>query len=101
MSDERLQESARPDIPRIESRLRHIILHMPDAVFAVYPFTPQQSISDAFAAPKAAGGVGVPAIVMEDGSIELDWEAILKEKGLPIVFKETNGAMCSLDGKGC
>ena len=32
---------------------------------------------------------------------DLDWEAILKEKGLPVVFKETNGAMCSLDGKNC
>ena len=50
---------------------------------------------------KERGSVGVPAIVKEDGSIELDWEAILKEKGLPVVFKETNGAMCSLDGSGC
>ena len=54
-----------------------------------------------FAGSKAAGGVGVPAIIMEDGSIELDWEKILKDKGLPVVFKETNGAMCSLDGKNC
>ena len=50
---------------------------------------------------KERGSVGVPAIVKEDGSIELDWEAILKEKGLPVVFKETNGEMCSLDGKNC
>ncbi len=54
-----------------------------------------------FAPCKERGSVGVPAIVKEDGSIELDWEAILKEKGLPVVFKETNGAMCSLDGKNC
>ena len=40
--------------PNVESRLRHNILKMPiirncdaDAVFAVYPFTPQQAISDA------------------------------------------------------
>ena len=25
----------------------------------------------------------------------------VKEKGLPVVFKETNGEMCSLDGKNC
>ena len=55
----------------------------------------------AFEGSKAAGGVGVPAIIKEDGSVELDWEAILKEKGLPVVFKETNGEMCSLDGKNC
>ena len=54
-----------------------------------------------FAPCKERGSVGVPAIVKEDGSIELDWEKILKDKGLPVVFKETNGAMCSLDGSGC
>ena len=54
-----------------------------------------------FAPCREGGSVGVPAIVLEDGRIELDWEAILKEKGLPVVFKETRGQMCSLDGKGC
>ena len=48
------------------------------------------------------GSVGVPTIVKEDGSIELDWEALLKEMGHPVVYKEAaNGQMCSLDGKNC
>ena len=56
---------------------------------------------DEFADSKAAGGVGVPAIVKEDGAIELDWEKILKEMDLPVVYRETGGQMCSLDGKNC
>ncbi|MBQ2094480.1 MAG: hydrolase [Firmicutes bacterium] len=80
MQKDKLQEGGKLEIPRIQSRLRHNILKMPeavyeasgiviygrrlksfvfttdlaiikncdaDAVFAVYPFTPQQSISDA------------------------------------------------------
>ena len=49
---------------------------------------------------KAQGGIGIPAIVSEDGTVTLDWEGYLKERDIPIVYKE-NGAACSLDGKGC
>lgn len=41
-----MQEEAY-QLPQIDSRLRKNILRMPEAVFAVYPFTPQQAISDA------------------------------------------------------
>ena len=46
------------------------------------------------------GFVGIPALVLEDGSVTLDWEGWMKEKGLPIVYRETALA-CSIDGKGC
>ena len=44
--------------------------------------------------------IGLPALVREDGSVFLDWEGYLKERGLPVVYRERGGA-CSLDGKGC
>ena len=46
------------------------------------------------------GLVGIPAIVMEDGSVTLDWEGVLAEKGLPVVYREER-QFCSIDGKGC
>ena len=49
---------------------------------------------------KAAGGIGIPALVTEDGTVTLDWEGYLAERNLPIVYKE-NGPACSLDSKGC
>ena len=49
---------------------------------------------------KAAGGIGIPALVQEDGIVSLDWEGYLEAQGLPVVYKES-GPACSLDGKGC
>lgn len=53
-----------------------------------------------FAPAKAAGSIGIPAIFCEDGSVTLDWEEYLKERGMSVVYKE-NGLSCSIDGKGC
>lgn len=49
---------------------------------------------------KAAGKVGIPFIVFEDGTMLHDWEGWCRENGIsPAV--EANGQACSLDGKGC
>lgn len=42
-----------------------------------------------FASAKAAGAVGIPAIVTENGDITLDWEGYLALLGLPVVYKES------------
>ncbi len=49
---------------------------------------------------KAAGAIGIPAIVREDGNVTLDWEAYLTERGLPVVYKE-NSQACAVDGRNC
>ena len=49
---------------------------------------------------KAMGGIGIPALVAEDGSVTLDWEGYLKARNLPVVYKE-NGAVCSLGAQNC
>lgn len=55
----------------------------------------------AFDEIKSRGGVGIPALVREDGSVFFDWEGYLTEQGLPIVYKEERPVFCSLDGKNC
>ena len=50
---------------------------------------------------KEINDIGLPALVMDDGTITLDWEGLLKEKGLTILEKEETVEACSLDRKGC
>ncbi len=53
-----------------------------------------------FDACREKGSIGIPALVKADGSVTLDWESVLKEQGLPVVYKE-NGPVCSLDSRNC
>ncbi|MBR2067796.1 MAG: glutaredoxin [Solobacterium sp.] len=50
---------------------------------------------------KEINDIGLPALVMDDDSISLDWEGLLKEKGLTILEEEETVEACSLDRKGC
>lgn len=47
------------------------------------------------------GSVGIPAIVLEDGGVTLDWEGVLASMGLPVVYREERPDFCGMDGKGC
>ena len=49
---------------------------------------------------KEVGAVGIPALVLEDGTVTLDWEGWMQENKLPIVYRESEQA-CSIDGKNC
>ena len=53
-----------------------------------------------FDACKENGSVGIPALVLEDGTVTLDWEGWMQEHKLPIVCRES-AQVCSIDGKGC
>ena len=44
--------------------------------------------------------IGLPALVLDNGDITLDWEGYLLKEGKEIIFK-LEGNSCSLDGKGC
>ena len=49
---------------------------------------------------KEIGDIGLPAVLNEDGTLFIDWEGYLKEKGLEISYENT-GSSCSMDRKGC
>ncbi len=44
--------------------------------------------------------IGLPACVLEDGTVFTDWETYLKDKGFTPVLEET-APSCSITGKGC
>ena len=49
---------------------------------------------------KAAGKVGIPFLVFEDGTMLHDWEGWCREKGITPV-SAVSGQACSIDDKGC
>ncbi len=50
---------------------------------------------------KEIGDIGLPALMREDGSIFLDWEGYLKERGFSVEWSEMKTQACSLDKRGC
>lgn len=49
---------------------------------------------------KQNGSVGIPAIVLEDQTITLDWEGFLQSLGHEVIHI-SQGKTCGIDGKGC
>ncbi len=50
---------------------------------------------------KANGYLGIPALISDDGTVTLDWERYLIQRGIEIAHPGSEGAACSIDGKGC
>ncbi len=50
---------------------------------------------------KEKGYIGIPALVLEDGSMTLDWESYFTNQGIEVVHPGNEGVSCGLDGKGC
>lgn len=51
---------------------------------------------------KQKGNVGIPSIVFEDGTIDLDWENYLKKREIEVIYPDQMvGKACGLDGTGC
>lgn len=51
----------------------------------------------AFLEAKESGGIGIPAVVREDGSVTLHWQSVLEEQGLPVKSYD----QCRIGMKGC
>ena len=50
---------------------------------------------------KEIGDIGIPALMLEDGTVTLDWEGYLATLGLSVLYRETGAQACSLDHKNC
>lgn len=44
--------------------------------------------------------IGLPTLILDDGTRTRDWESYLKKQGLTCYYRETKKT-CSIDGKGC
>lgn len=51
---------------------------------------------------KAVNDIGIPAVVLEDGTVLTDWEGYLQKNGYQVLPEDAgDGKACSLDRKGC
>ena len=75
---------------------------------ALKEFLRHRDAEEAFDAARAAGQVGIPAVLLEDGTLTPDWKGRLAELGLPVPGEAPaeaaalgKGSACRLDGTGC
>lgn len=57
-----------------------------------------RDINEVFDDIVGSGKIGIPALVFEDHSVTLDWEAYLEEEGYLTIKADSS---CSIDGSGC
>ena len=87
-----------PDCSEVKARLSgnpdFEIIDICSHVRNLKEFIRLRDSSPAFDSVKAAGSIGIPCFVEEDGRISFDTEEFVPEG-------YSSGASCSIDGKGC
>ena len=87
-----------PDCFDIKARLSgnpdFEIIDIGEHVRKLKEFIRLRDSSPAFDSVKAAGSIGIPCFVEEDGRVSFDTEEFVHEG-------YSSGASCSIDGKGC
>lgn len=87
-----------PDCSEVKERLSgnpdFEIIDIGEHVRNLKEFIRLRDSSPAFDSVKAAGSIGIPCFVEEDGRISFDTEEFVHEG-------YSSGASCSIDGKGC
>lgn len=61
-------------------------------------FMKLRDLNPAFEDIKGTGSIGIPAIVIDNENVTIDWENYLKSNGYNVLDKVSS---CSVDGKGC
>lgn len=80
---------------QIKNDKRFVMIDIGEQVQDLKTFIHLRDHNPVFDAAKATGSVGIPCFVLEDGTVTLNPEDV----GLKGFSSE--GASCSLDGKGC
>ena len=83
-------------------KIEYTAIDITESMKNLKAFLKLRDSSPVFDPCRERGFVGIPAIVRADGGVTLDWECVLTERGLPVVYREEKPPLaCSLDGKGC
>ncbi len=82
--------------PQLESSAEFEIVDIGTSVKKLKEFVRFRDAHPAFEGVKAAGSIGIPCFVLEDGAVTLNPEDVgLKSEGY------AEGQTCALDGSGC
>ena len=71
------------------------------SIRALKQFLALRDHSSAYDDAKREGYIGIPTLVLEDGSICFDYEEWLKEEKISKTGIVKSGQSCNIDGTGC
>ena len=71
------------------------------SIRALKQFLALRDHSEAYDDAKREGYIGIPTLVLEDGSICFDYEEWLKGEEISKVAVVESGQSCNIDGTGC
>ncbi len=87
-----------PDCKQVKAQLvgnpNYELIDIGEHVLNLKQFLALRDNNTAFDKVKSHGSVGIPCFVLEDGTIKFSIDDI-------IIDESSEGAACSLDGKGC
>ncbi len=83
------------------SEVAYDFVNVTESMRNLKEFLKIRDTDSAFDDARKKGYVGIPALVSEDGSITLDWEAYLKENKLNNSANLKTESACRIDGTGC
>lgn len=90
--------------PQVEGNPNFEVVNIASHVSRMHEFMELRDHNPAFDHSKAIGDIGIPAFLLEDGTVTLDPAKVgLREwvPDAPVDGDVQDGASCSLDGKGC
>ena len=71
------------------------------SIRALKQFLALRDHSEAYDEVKKEGYIGIPTLVLEDGTIRFDYEEWLKEEKISKTGVVKSGQSCNIDGTGC
>ena len=71
------------------------------SIRALKQFLALRDHSEAYDEVKKEGYIGIPTLVLEDGTIRFDYEEWLKEEKISKADVVKSGQSCNIDGTGC
>ena len=71
------------------------------SIRALKQFLVLRDHSDAYDDAKKEGYIGIPTLVLEDGTIRFGYEEWLKEERISRTEVVESGQSCNIDGVGC
>lgn len=86
----------------LDNGLEFEYININESIANLKAFLRLRDNNPAFKDAISKGYVGIPAILFEDGKIDLDWEQYLKNNGIDIKYmNKTSKTSCNIDGTGC
>lgn len=83
------------------NKIEYEFIDITKRINALKEFIRLRDRSEAFDFVKDNGGIGIPALVTDEGAVTVDWERYLADRGITAVHLGETSAICSIESKAC